>query len=49
MTIGIPGVIGVAVEVISVCLEMEIDSGVFSDWRVKDFDGGLALTSQMPR
>jgi len=25
----IPGVIGVAVEVISVCLEMEIDSGVF--------------------
>ena len=33
----IPGVIGVAVEVISVCLEMEIDSGVFSDWRAMDF------------
>ena len=33
----IPGVIGVAVEGISVFLEMEIDSGVFSDWRVMDF------------
>jgi hypothetical protein len=33
----IPKVIWIAVEVISVCLEMEIDSGVFSDWRVMDF------------
>jgi hypothetical protein len=32
-----PKGIRVAEEVISVCLEMEIDSGVFPDWRVNDF------------
>jgi hypothetical protein len=37
MDIGIPGVFGVAVDRISVCLEMEINSGVFPDWRVNDF------------
>jgi len=28
----IPGVFGVAVDSISVCLKLEIDSGVFPDW-----------------
>jgi hypothetical protein len=37
LNVSISRVFRVAVEVISVCLEMEIDSGVFSDWRVMDF------------
>ena len=33
----IPCVFGVAVDNISVCLKLEIGSGVFPDWRVMDF------------
>ena len=37
MNIGIPRVFGVAVDSISVCLKLEIDSGVFPDWRGESF------------
>jgi hypothetical protein len=53
----IPCVFGVTVDSISVCLELEIDSGVFPDWRGVSFwrrlwsppSRGQALTSQSPR
>jgi len=37
LDIGIPGVFGVAVDRISVCLQLEIASGVFPDWRSVSF------------